>query len=183
MTAYRLAIAGGVNTALVLQGSVDAIGGQPFVIELRKTAEWASSSMLLEPPFVDIHNSSTEPSDDELPMRRRHTKRKFEYASTLFKTFLEYNTVLKIQNKQDAYPAKALSNDWESLGPFPEDLKWETLVDVLPGRVKLHTHCYEAVYLDGFVLTSLARVQIPVAAFHHASEASMAPDILNDDMT
>lgn len=26
---------------------------------------------------------------------------------------------------------------------FPDDLKWEALVDVLRGKVKVNTHCYE----------------------------------------
>lgn len=40
-------------------------------------------------------------------------------------------------------------------GEFPESLQWEALVDVLRGRVKVHTHCYEAVDLDGLVRVCL----------------------------
>ena len=31
----------------------------------------------------------------------------------------------------------------EELGKFPEELEWELLVDVLRGKVKVNTHCYE----------------------------------------
>lgn len=31
----------------------------------------------------------------------------------------------------------------EALGKFPEELEWEMLVDVLRGKVKVNTHCYE----------------------------------------
>lgn len=66
---YTLSIAGGVTTALILPGSVNAIGellmlaehrhgdltayagGQAFTIKLRKTAERSTTSMLLEPPY------------------------------------------------------------------------------------------------------------------------------------
>lgn len=83
-----------------------------------------------------------------------------------------YETARKIKHSQDEYCAKALSNQWNDLGAFPEDLQWEVLVDVLRGRVKVkpsclysnpninttmqvHTHCYEAVDLDGLVRVCL----------------------------
>ena len=48
-----------------------------------------------------------------------------------------YNTAKKIKEEQDAYCVRALNEDWEDLGDFPQDLKWEALVDVLRGRVKV----------------------------------------------
>ena len=47
---FKLSVAGGVTTALVLPGSANAIGGQAFPIKLRSTAERSPSSMVLEPP-------------------------------------------------------------------------------------------------------------------------------------
>jgi len=49
--AFKLSVAGGVTTALVLPGSANAIGGQAFPIKLRPTAERSPSSMVLEPPY------------------------------------------------------------------------------------------------------------------------------------
>ena len=49
-----------------------------------------------------------------------------------------YDTARKIKEKQDAYCEKALNNEWTSLGDFPEELKWEALVDILRGRVKVN---------------------------------------------
>ena len=49
-----------------------------------------------------------------------------------------YNEARKLKQAQDAYCQKANAGLWESLdGLFPEDLKWEMLVDVLRGRVKV----------------------------------------------
>ena len=62
-----------------------------------------------------------------------------------------YNTARRIKEKQDTYCAAAIAGQWDGLGEFPDDLQWEALVDVLRGRVKVHTHCYEAVDLDGIV--------------------------------
>lgn len=47
-----------------------------------------------------------------------------------------YDTARKIKKSQDEYCAKALGEQWNDLGSFPEDLRWEALVDVLRGRVK-----------------------------------------------
>lgn len=48
-----------------------------------------------------------------------------------------YNEARKIRDAQDAYCAKAERGLWKRLGAWPEDLKWEALVDVLRGRVKV----------------------------------------------
>jgi hypothetical protein len=64
-----------------------------------------------------------------------------------------YDIARKLRDAQDAFCAKVESNSWDDLAgkTFPEDLQWESLVDVLRGRVKLSVHCYEAVDLDGIV--------------------------------
>ena len=67
-------------------------------------------------------------------------------------------------------------------------------MDVLRGRVKVNTHCYETVDLDDLVRVCLTmpangsiligRLQIsnefkfPIAAFHHAHETYLVPDTL-----
>ncbi|KAL0956502.1 hypothetical protein HGRIS_002646 [Hohenbuehelia grisea] len=89
-----------------------------------------------------------------------------------------YETARKIKDSQDEFCAKAEAGLWNELeGDFPEDLRWEALVDVLRGRVKIHIHCYEAVDLDGIVrLTN--EFKFSIAAFHHAHEAYLVPDLL-----
>ena len=56
-----------------------------------------------------------------------------------------YDTARTIRDQQDSFCAKAEAGSWQELGDstFPEDLQWESLVDVLRGRVKLAVHCYE----------------------------------------
>ena len=48
-----------------------------------------------------------------------------------------YDKARQIKAKQDNYCERALRDDWQGLGEFPEELKWEALVDVLRGRVKV----------------------------------------------
>jgi uncharacterized cupin superfamily protein len=49
-----------------------------------------------------------------------------------------YNQAMKIKVSQDEYCRKAESGLWDLLdGPFPVDFRWEMLVDVLRGKVKV----------------------------------------------
>lgn len=48
-----------------------------------------------------------------------------------------YNEARKIRDAQDAYCAKVETGNWKDLEMWPENLKWESLVDVLRGRVKV----------------------------------------------
>ncbi|KAH9482556.1 hypothetical protein JR316_0004656 [Psilocybe cubensis] len=85
---------------------------------------------------------------------------------------------MKIKLAQDEYCSKAEQGLWHTLGgPFPEDLRWEMLVEVLRGRVKISTHCYEVVDLDAMVRLS-NEFQFSIATLHHASEAWLIPKVL-----
>ncbi|KAI5118175.1 hypothetical protein M0805_008416 [Coniferiporia weirii] len=182
--AYHLSISGGVTTSLVLPGSANDIGGQAFAIKLRDTAERTPTSKLLEPPFT-LNSSDT--IDLSLPPRWRQMKHacgenpRRVYGNTRMDNiwaFREvYDKACQIKEKQDAYCEKALDGDWAGLGAFPEELQWEALVDVLRGRVKVQVHCYETVDLDDIVrLTN--EFKFPIAAFHHAHETYLVPDLL-----
>ncbi|KAH7927128.1 carbohydrate esterase family 9 protein [Leucogyrophana mollusca] len=180
---YSLSISGGVTTALVLPGSANAIGGQAFAIKLRKTNERSPTSLLLEPPYT-INNSFP---DYNAPPRWRHLKQACGenpsdvYSMTRMDTmwaFREaYNKARQIKEAQDAFCTKVLDGEHKNLGQFPDDLKWEALVDVLRGKVKVHTHCYEAVDLDDLMRLS-NEFKFPIAAVHHASEAYLVPEVL-----
>ncbi|GJE95461.1 carbohydrate esterase family 9 protein [Phanerochaete sordida] len=182
---YASSVAGGLTTALILPGSANAIGGQAFVIKPRPTVERSPTAMLVEPPF----NLNRSHENDGSPPRWRHMKHACGenpsgvYAGTRMDTFWAfrqgYETARQIKQAQDEYCSKAVAGDWASLNDqsFPENLQWEALVDVLRGRVKVQTHCYEAVDLDAFVRLS-NEFRFPVAAFHHAHEAYLVPDVL-----
>lgn len=83
-----------------------------------------------------------------------------------------YNEARKIKSAQDAFCQKVDAGLWEFIdGDFPEDLKWEMLVDVLRGKVKVENnvsqplrssqgkqithHCYESVDIDQIVRVSV----------------------------
>ncbi|KAL5535125.1 hypothetical protein ACEPAF_3219 [Sanghuangporus sanghuang] len=181
---YKLALAGGVTSALILPGSSNDIGGQGFTIKLRPTKERTPSSMLLEPPFT---LNDTDKVDWSLPPRWRQMKHacgenpRIAYGNSRMDNVWElraiYDRARQIKEKQDSYCVRALEDEWDGLGAFPEDLQLEALIDVLRGHVKIHVHCYEAGDLDGIVrLTN--EFKFPIAAFHHANEAYLVPDLL-----
>ena len=48
-----------------------------------------------------------------------------------------YEHARKLKQSQDEFCAKAKRGEWAGLGAYPDDLRWEALVDVLRGRVKV----------------------------------------------
>lgn len=83
-----------------------------------------------------------------------------------------YDKARQVKEKQDQYCAKALAGEWKGLGDFPEELKWEALVDVLRGRVKVHNHCYEAVDLDNMVRVSISFSRISTTKLTFCADVS-----------
>ncbi|KAH7091723.1 composite domain of metallo-dependent hydrolase [Auriculariales sp. MPI-PUGE-AT-0066] len=176
----ELSIAGGLTSALVLPGSGNAIGGQAFAMKLRRTAARTPSSMLIDSPLGQIVTPQNPP-------RWRHMKHACGENQLRFGSRLDsawafrsaYDEARQIRDAQDEFCAKVTDGHWGDIEgqKFPDSLKWEALVDVLRGRVKINTHCYEPVDFDQFVrLTN--EFQFPLAAFHHSSEAYLVTDLL-----
>ncbi|PFH48338.1 hypothetical protein AMATHDRAFT_65765 [Amanita thiersii Skay4041] len=202
---YRIVVAGGVTTAQILPGSANNIGGQAFLIKLRPTDERSTSSKVLEPPEM-LHYPNANSSDYIHWRHMKHAcgeNADRTYSQTRMDAAWNfrhaYNEAKKIKEAQDQFCGHVDAGRWEviesesdsgpdstghkkkkkhkKLPPFPEDLQWESLVDVLRGRVKLSIHCYEAVDLDAIVRLS-NEFQFPVASFHHATETYLVPDLL-----
>ncbi|GAA6021304.1 hypothetical protein JCM11491_005797 [Sporobolomyces phaffii] len=190
--AFRRTVAGGVTTSLVLPGSANSIGGQAFTIKLRPTQANTPDSLVIEMPW-DVRR----PSGDRKPKGQRPYWRRMKMAcgenikrvhnqvrmdnSWNFRSAFDSARALK--RKQDAFCRKAL--DLQVKGQalnrdeaeFPDDLKLEALVDVLRGKVLVNTHCYETTDLDQFIRHT-HEFEFPIAAFHHAHEAYLVPDLL-----
>ncbi|KAG6833912.1 hypothetical protein H0H87_007923 [Tephrocybe sp. NHM501043] len=175
---FQLSIAGGVTSAQVLPGSENAIGGQAFMIKLRKTKEGSPTSMIVDPPHTLTGNNSDYNHWRHLKQACGENLRRYgTRPDSMWAVRFAYNEARKIKLAQDAYCAKAEAGVWDGLGQFPESLQWEALVDVLRGRVKISNHCYEAVDLDNIVRLS-NEFKFPIASFHHASEAWLVPELL-----
>jgi len=190
---YELAIAGGVTTAQILPGSANNIGGQSFLIKLRPTEERSAISKVLEPPHTLIQNQTSD------HLHWRHMKHACgENPSGVYhQTRMDsawyfrqaYDSARKVKEAQDAFCTRirtvqrhswwpwSLRKHIASEGEFPENLQWESLVDVLRGRVKLSIHCYEAVDLDAIIRLS-NEFKFPIASLHHAGETYLVPGLL-----
>ncbi|KIO30758.1 hypothetical protein M407DRAFT_20283 [Tulasnella calospora MUT 4182] len=181
-SALALSISGGVTSSLIFPGSADAIGGQAYVIKLRRTEEGSPMSMVLEPPFSLNKTSPTDPphwrhmkhATGENPSRVYDGTR----MDTMWAFRESYNEARKVMTAQDEYCAKAEAGLWEGLAAeVPKDIKWEALVDVLRGKVKLNIHSYSPSDWDG-----LARLthefKFHIAAIHHAHSSYLVPQLL-----
>ncbi|KXN85953.1 hypothetical protein AN958_10661 [Leucoagaricus sp. SymC.cos] len=182
--AFELTVSGGVTTVQVLPGSADNIGGQAFVIKLRPTDEKSTISKVVEPPQTLI-----KPSENVTHIHWRHMKHACgENPDRVYSqvrmdaawNFRQaYHTANQIKLAQDAFCDAVEAGDWENVDgkDIPVDYQWESLVDVLRGKVRLSIHCYEAVDLDMIVRLS-NEFQFHVTSFHHGGDTHLVPTLL-----
>ncbi|WVQ99842.1 hypothetical protein IAU59_006985 [Kwoniella sp. CBS 9459] len=175
--AFNLSISGGITTMLVLPGSAGNIGGQAFPFKPRWTYENTPQSMLVEPAFV-IDNGTWS---------RTHAWRHIKHAcgenphrvygntrmDSAYDFRRAYTEGKELKEKQDRWCQSPKTQS----EPFPTSLEWEPLSDVIRGNVKVNIHCYETTDLNTLVRIS-NEFQFPIAAFHHAHEAYLVPDLL-----
>ncbi|PFH51544.1 hypothetical protein AMATHDRAFT_175162 [Amanita thiersii Skay4041] len=176
---YLLSIAGGTTTTLVLPDSAGAIGGQGYVIKLRDTVDRSPSSMLLEPYEVRSPSKTSSTWRHIKHTCGEHPSKVYNGTrmDTMWALRQAYARARTILQKQDDYCERATSGVWYGLGEFPEELRWEALVDVLRGRAKVHVNCHRAADLENIVQLS-REFQFPIAVLHHASEAYLIPSEL-----
>ena len=193
--AFNLTNSGGITTILVLPGSAGLslattscrvtdkqgnIGGTAFTMKTRWTNENTPQSMQVEPPFIiDTHGNGT--------WERTHAWRHIKHAcgenphgvygntrmDSAYDFRRAYNEGKKLKEQQDRWCADPKAQK----DPFPDSLEWEPLADVIRGNVKVNIHCYETTDLNTLVRIS-NEFQFPIAAFHHAHETYLVPDLL-----
>ncbi|KAM0746981.1 composite domain of metallo-dependent hydrolase [Meredithblackwellia eburnea MCA 4105] len=187
--AFKRSLSGGVTTALVLPGSANNIGGQAFVLKLALGAKTVEERVLDLPFHIPSPHSSPQGPDD--PPRWRHVKMacgeniRRVYKQTRmdlawnFRSSFEEARKVKVRQDQWCEKAAEVHARGEFLDEsFPEDLEWEALVDVLRGKVRVNTHCYESTDFSAFIRHS-NEFGFPIAAFHHAHEAWIVPELLH----
>ena len=84
-----------------------------------------------------------------------------------------YDNGLRLKQAQD----RCCESPKTQTEPFPTSLEWEVLADAIRGNVKVNIHCYETVDLNDLVRIS-NEYKFHVAAFHHAHETYLVPDLL-----
>nr|XP_019011309.1 amidohydrolase [Kwoniella pini CBS 10737]OCF50090.1 amidohydrolase [Kwoniella pini CBS 10737] len=171
--AFNGSISGGVTTMLVLPGSA----GKAFPFKPRWTHENTPQSMLVEPAWK-IENGTWARTNawrhikhacGENP-KRVYGQTRMDNAYDFRRAYTEGST---LKEKQDRW----CSSPTTQTEPFPSSLEWEVLSDVIRGNVKVNVHCYETTDLNALVRIS-NEFQFPIAAFHHAHETYLVPDLL-----
>ncbi|KAJ4497806.1 hypothetical protein C8R41DRAFT_758876 [Lentinula lateritia] len=184
--AFELALAAGVTSAQILAGTSNSIGGQAFVIKLRRTTEGSALSMVVDPPY---ELNTTGFGKGKPPVWRHllqscsdETRRYGNRMDMMWSLRSAYHEARRVMKLQDAFCAKAGAGLWEpGVDDFPENLQWEMLVDVLRGKVKVTNDCSEAVDIDNMVRLS-NEFGFPIATFLHASEAYLVPSLVNGSL-
>lgn len=178
--AFNGSIAGGITTMLVLPGSAGNIGGQAFTFKPRWTNENTPDSMQVDPPFA-IH-----PHSNDTYVRTgawRHIKHACGenpsrvFGNTRMDTGFEFRRAYDEGNKLKQAQDRWCASPHTQTEPFPTNLEYEVLADVIRGNVKVNIHCYETTDLNQIVRLSNT-YKFPVAAFHHAHETYLVPDLL-----
>ncbi|KAF9268136.1 carbohydrate esterase family 9 protein [Marasmius fiardii PR-910] len=172
----------GVTSAQVAAGKANLIGGEAFVLKLRKTWEGSPSSMVITDSDSDGGSASSGwryllQSCNEVT--RRYGINRMDGVWSLRQA---YNEARKVMRLQDSFCANVESglvdlDPLESESQFPENFKWEMLVDVLRGKVKVFNVCGEAVDLDNMIRLS-EEFHFNISAFLLASEAWLVPKLL-----
>ncbi|KAF9076825.1 hypothetical protein BDP27DRAFT_1312651 [Rhodocollybia butyracea] len=183
---FELAMAAGTTSAQILPGSSNSIGGEAFVVKLRRTAEGSAVSMIVDPPH-GLNSTRGKGLDQEEPMRWRHlmqscsekTRRYGNRMDMMWSLRSAYHEARLVMQAQDAFCAKAETGIWDdSRAQVPDDFQWDLLLDVLRGKVKVTSDCSEAIDLDNMIRLS-NEFGFPLDIFLHASEAYLVPALVN----
>lgn len=70
-----------------------------------------------------------------------------------------FDAAAKLKASQDnwCFTASRLNHNEEMSSPFPEDLRYESLVALLRGDVRLNVHCYEVGHYRSDIQYELGR--------------------------
>jgi imidazolonepropionase-like amidohydrolase len=167
---YR-ALSGGVTTSLILHGSANPIGGQAAIIKMRWGMEDPDQLLIDGAPQmikfalgenVTRKNSSGGSGIQRFPMSRAGVESFYDQA---FTAATEYKAAWDAYNRSRGdYPV-----------PPRRDLRLETLVDVMEGRILVHAHSYRS---DEIVMLMRVaeRYGFRIDAFTHVLEGYKVAD-------
>ena len=151
--------------------------GTAYTFKPRWTHENTPQSMQVEPPYL-MKNGSWERTKAWRHIKHACGENPHRvYGNTRLDSAYDfrraYDEGRKLKEKQDLWCGSPATQT----EPFPDSLEWEPLADVIRGNVKVNIHCYETVDLNDLVRIS-NEFKFHIAAFHHAHEAYLVPDLL-----
>jgi imidazolonepropionase-like amidohydrolase len=166
---FERARAGGVTTVQILPGSGNLIGGESAVVKLRPSADVTRMLFAGAPRGIKMalgeNPKRVYGSRTKSPSTRMGNMAAFRDA---------FNAARNYKSKWDAWRAK---KEADRGTPPDRDLKLETLVDVLEGKVLVHVHSYRKDEILMF-LKIADEYGFKVASFQHGLEAYKIADEL-----
>lgn len=169
---FSRALAAGVTSMLILPGSANLIGGRGVTVKNIPSRTVQGMKFPGAPHALKM-------ACGENP-KRVYGGRRNQAPSTRMGNVAGYRQAWAeakdYQRKWADYRHKLA--DGEEVEKVPErDLRLETLVEVLEGRILVHNHCYRADEMA--IMLDVAReFGYRVTAFHHAIEAYKVADLL-----
>jgi imidazolonepropionase-like amidohydrolase len=177
---FQTALEGGITTLEILPGSGNLIGGRAVTLKNVPALSYQAMKFPGAPQGLKMacgENPKRVYGDRQrAPSTRMGNvagyRQAFADAQEYQRNRREYQRKLKIYEKK-----KATDKDAEPPTEPKRDLKLETLVEVLEGRVLVQMHCYRADEMMT-MLDVAKEFGFKIAAFHHGVEAYKVADRL-----
>ena len=152
--------AGGVTSVMILPGSANLIGGEAAILKLRPSRTLQGMQFVGAPRGIKM-------ACGENP-KRVHRKEE-RGPSTRMGNLAHMREVFR--------QAKDYRLARQSKNPPPTDLNFETLNEVLDGKIRVHIHCYRHDDIES-MYRLMDDLNIQIASFQHALEAYKVRDII-----
>ena len=165
------ALSGGVTTSQVLHGSANPIGGQGATIKMRWGIDDASQLLIADAPRTvkfalgeNVTQKNRSGMTTRFPASRAGVEAVYDQAFTAAR---EYQSAWEAHRR----------NPRASTTPPRRDLRLETLVDIMEGRIRVHAHSYRSDEI--LMLMRVAeRYGFRIDAFTHVLEGYRVADEL-----
>ncbi|KAF9872698.1 hypothetical protein CkaCkLH20_09877 [Colletotrichum karsti] len=186
----RIIMSGGITSSLILPGSANVMGGEGTVIKnvhnSGELGEYIVEELLLEHgiPIEERHRYMKLACGENPKRVYDHTRmadawilrEQFAKAKDLLQKQDEYCEAAAVVSTASAEEKRRFI---EQLGNFPSELKLESTVGMLRGRVAMQNHCYLPEDFET-MLRVTGEFGVRVRAFHHAIEAWQVPEMLKN---
>ena len=135
-------LAGGTTTALVLHGSANPIGGQSQIVKWRwghPIAEWPISDAPRTIKFALGENPKSSNFRPPPGIPAQYPQTRMGVEEVIRQSFTDAKDYIA---RWDDYDAKKKRGE----NPIPprHDILMETMVDILKGKIDVHSHCYRS---------------------------------------
>lgn len=165
--AFQRAAAGGTTTVQILPGSANLIGGKAITLHVVPGAVTVDQMMFREAPR-GIKMALGENPKRVYGGRNQQPSTRMGNFALLRETFTK---TVEYREKWDRYNKK-LSKE-----PPEKNLKFDTLSQVLDGKILVHVHCYRADEMMHMIEIA-DQFNFKITSFQHSLEAYKVADIL-----